>query len=624
MLIGLVLLLNVATWVLTFDNIRVSSRTGVLPVPNVEEPNRAVVRSFDRPLVVLVLDVSGSMITSDPKGQQADAVKNFLRLYHAMVQDVLKPGDRARLAVVLFATTAQVLEWPGAQGRREPFLVLPETEKALELAVDNALNGFIAKKGTNDPRQGWQTDYYEACKAVQSLLARSKDAGPPCVIFMTDGKDTPFVPFIPMESDQRERLLRELARNMTNLVRERYMDVPNAIALAEQAARALTTAGLAPPKGVSSGERLCDAPRDCVQTLGKVLAPCFSVAQNRLTLTPSARETREKMLHGLLRELARQDFALLGSLDKLPMIWEFIYLGTETPDVEFLTGLAHSLQRTEERWHLSYHGVLQCRTADQLQGSFMDILGQWLNLEARPLARGTDSFVVEPRTSGIALALQTSQKTAAVQMLGPNNERIALTQCVTENGKVSWFGAVGKPSSGLWRIDPAGEADGGTIWARQRYRWDFGGVPKRLSPLRRSSVISLRVYDVADGLPVPASGLYTPSSLPALIEARLSPPGGAVIRLPLVAERDAQQNVIGYTNSLPPLPQGGEGKLAFETVLSGLTFVGTATPLPPQTAKSEINLMAFVDLQLQTEQGQPTASLDFQRVVPGMAYKGAR
>jgi len=322
--------------------------------------------------------------------------------------------------------------------------------------------------------------------------------------------------------------------------------------------------------------------------------------------------------------MARQDFALSGSSERLPMIWEFIYLGSKSDDVDALGALARPLARPEDRWHLPYKGVLHCRLADQLQGSFMEILSQWLNLEGRPLAAGTGSFVIEPRTTGLGLALQTDSKVTTVQMVGPNNERVEMTRCASTQGKTSWFSAVNRPSSGLWHIEPAGDIANGTVWARQRYRWYFGGVPSQLSPLCRYATVSLQVYDMVSGLPVPPTSLYQATSLPAAVDVQVSRSGNPTVALTLKADRDASGSIVSYTNSLPELPQTGVGKLVLQARLSGLVFSGTAAPIPPQPATTEVSLASYVDFQLQSEDGQPTAALNFQRLVPGMTSGGSR
>ena len=150
----------------------------VEPAPAPEAGVVSAVPRLISPQAILVLDVSGSMRDSDPLHLQTEAVRQFYRLYSALSREVLGLGEHARIAVVLFSTIAQTIDWTG---RGEPWLTVSEENQP---AFDRVVARYLGEVGS-EPRIGQDTDYLAAISRVDRLA--SGLTSPPAILFLTDG-----------------------------------------------------------------------------------------------------------------------------------------------------------------------------------------------------------------------------------------------------------------------------------------------------------------------------------------------------------------------------------------------------------------------------------------------------
>ena len=147
--------------------------------------NQASLPQFPRivsPHAVLVLDVSGSMHASDPLHLQTEAVLQFFNVYRDLACEMLGERDRARMAVVLFSSIAQTIDW---NGKHDPWLDISGADS------DEIREVIVHYLGRSDlePRVGQDTDYFAALEEVQRLVDDLDS--PPAVMFMTDGRNEP-------------------------------------------------------------------------------------------------------------------------------------------------------------------------------------------------------------------------------------------------------------------------------------------------------------------------------------------------------------------------------------------------------------------------------------------------
>src|SRR5262249_15611913 len=106
------------------------------------------------------------------------------------------------IAVVLFATIAQTIDW---RGNQDPWLEVSSANTSL---FEGAVQEYLGRRG-NEPRKGQETDYRTALEDVHRLCEGL--TSPPFIIFMTDGGNEPHFLFTKGTDDaQRQRQLASL------------------------------------------------------------------------------------------------------------------------------------------------------------------------------------------------------------------------------------------------------------------------------------------------------------------------------------------------------------------------------------------------------------------------------
>ena len=73
-----------------------------------------MLEAFRAPHAILVLDVSGSMQTSDPDHCEFEAARQFYAVYRDLSKEMLPRGDSAQIALIVCSTLAQVVDWDGS------------------------------------------------------------------------------------------------------------------------------------------------------------------------------------------------------------------------------------------------------------------------------------------------------------------------------------------------------------------------------------------------------------------------------------------------------------------------------------------------------------------------------
>ncbi len=582
-----------------------------------EPPKFDSMRRIDSPLAILVLDLSGSMNRNDPDRLQAEAVRNFLRLYQTMVADTLKHGESARVAVVLFGTAAQTLLWPPASGADPRFLNIPKDPAELDRLADQSIMPYLSGSGNIDPRAGENTDYYAAVHEIESLMQAPGIVSPPCVLFMTDGADNPFFDFSATSQSDRERLAREFAEGVTAAISKDYADRPDLVKLAQTAAGRLTTSTATPLHGVSQGSLLWDPMKDYVRELGPTLR---GYAQKRPTPSRAGAASRLGAIQKAVAALSARQFGVAGvesAKAKAPMVWNFLYLGKDREGLAPLRSLAAPLASAADHWGLPNGGVVHCQGANQLQLSFLETLGGWLSLDSAPLAAGASTFTVDPKTAGLGVVVDADSATGVVVLESPGGTRHTLQASGSSGGLSTWFGSLGKPEAGIWKIRAGAGIRGGKVWARQRYVWAFCDLPRHYSPLMGSREVFLRVYDTESHESTNAVAIYEPSSLPPTVGADLIMPDGTHRPFSMEARKDASGAFTGFAGALPPATgvQQGMGKAIAR--IRGLTYLGSSTPLPERTMEAKLTF-SVLDFQLQSREGAPCGGIILKHVLPGM------
>jgi hypothetical protein len=502
------------------------------------------------PHAILVLDVSGSMQTSDPKRWQALAVEQFYTAYRDLAREITPPGEPARIAVILFSTLAQVMDWDGTG---MPWL---------EVSRDNSDRFFSAVRAgigsaSKDARSGQDTDYLAALTEV----ARLADGlpSPPAVIFVTDGGNEPHGLFTPaLTRAERERLFPEAIKASRLLDdieagRYRYLRLPGASAFDR--------------RQFGLGQR---------QLHGELLERTRRAAGDALTA------------------LQTQRFWLSEEHPATPLFWLPVFLdaGAEPAgeiDVrELLVGHA-----ANGAWDAK-PDFLVCRDARDLSGQFISALAAWLRMarrEVEPMAGGVQ---VPADSLAFALSVETERAGSHFDLVS-GNRRLPLT------GRDGVWAGV-SPGGGEWRFETDGRSvRGGMMFYRPRYRWILH-APRLQTVDGQSDTIPVELYllSIENGKPVVAATVY--SEFPAELPVRaIFQPDGQTISFRLArAEVSADAAYRGWL----PLNGRMSGSSEITVDLSELARHGIA--VESQTLFHRVELRSALRATVTTADGKPS------------------
>jgi hypothetical protein len=507
------------------------------------------------PHAILILDVSASMKTSDPNRFQAEATLQFVRLYRDLSAEVLRKGEHPRLAVVLFATLAQTIDW---RGNGDPWLELTD---ASEEAVKNLAELYLGGD-SSDTRAGQDTDYLAAIAEVSRL---AKDLpSPPVVLFMTDGLYDPhplFSPIVPFE--ERQRL---------------------ASGLGEKAAAAVVDA----EKGkyrllrLSGTDRLFDTRLFGVDRMK--LPPAYAAK------TPDAiREARTALLS--------RRYPWPEENRGVCLLWAPVFLGPMAHAAEHDVSSVLSSETACGPWksHVAF-----LRDPKDLASEFGSALGEWFRLHEQPLLAGARSLQLPSDTRSFAMLARTER----------NGSRFVMTSDTTTVplvGRGAQWAGVGR-GGGTWSFKTdGGSVAGGRLFIRPRYVWALRS-PEWLRTAGKSDNLEIDLFllSTEDGNPVDAGKVY--SNLPAEIPIRVTPPSGSAFAG--VMTRSAERKASG--EEVAPAYRGrvaigqtvtfGRAKIAAD--LSPLA--GARIPLSTPSIFADVDIRPSFRIRLQDPSGKET------------------
>jgi hypothetical protein len=418
----------------------------------VELPQLESLRS---PHAILVLDVSGSMPTSDPERCEFESARQFYAVYRDLSKETLLKGDTPHIALIVFSTLAQVVDW---NGNGEAWLTADDAHTGQFLEV---LARYLGNTG-KDPRTGQDTDYMAALNEVMRL-----DRGmpsPPAVLFLTDGKNEPHPLFSPAATaeDRRAEYPELWERN-----RE----------LLEQ-----IDAGQYRFVNGKTGESF-----DRRKAGVKLLKP--SAAQ----LAGSRDAVR-----GALAELQRQRFFLSARQPAAPLMWQPLFLGTEeVAEARDLLGAGEN-------------PFVAVSDARELPAKFIGALSTWLHLAPRDVRSGTQRLQVPADTQAFALTVETKGSGDRFVLRSGSRE------VVLAGAHGVWAGVAG--GGGDWEIQSnAGAIQSGHVYLRPRYEWVLH-APRSQTIARADEPVRLELYllSLDTGGKVDAGAVYPnlPASLP--------------------------------------------------------------------------------------------------------------
>jgi|GEM_PF-6910592 len=313
------------------------------------------------PHAILVLDVSGSMRQSDPRHMQSAAVHEFFHVYRELSREIVGNESSAKIAVVLFSTVAQVVDWGDNAG---PWLAATDEN---EVRFAKVIDGFLGN-GAIDRRTGGNTDYLAALFEIRRLTDSLPSA--PAVVFMTDGKYEPNPLFTPEYDLDRRRM--------------------HAPAQFDHYANTIKQV-------LEGGMRRLDV-------TGRTLPAIFSGTPGSSTVefSPDELATRSEKVKEIRTELLGRRYDGLGTE------WSVVFLNSAaTPDE---VGNARALLAGADP-----SSFADCTRPTDMVGAFIQSIARWFGLRERQLRAA--SFDAPPETEALAIHVSTDPAATGAQLV---------------------------------------------------------------------------------------------------------------------------------------------------------------------------------------------------------------
>jgi len=455
------------------------------PPVNMSEPEFPDIDRLMNPHAILVLDVSGSMQSSDPKHLQSEAVRQFFDIYRELSKEIVGKAEEAKLAIVLFSTIAQVIDWTG---NGEAWLPITETNRTqLETVIDT----HLGRVGDKDPRRGRDTDYLAALEEIDRLIREKNDGNtPPAVVFMTDGLYDPhpfFSPLLPL--DQRTEAVKG---KDTPAINQLFEQRQNTIQSVVDGHYRFLSARANPVKPVFDTRPL------------NVEGLVFN--QATLASYPAAVALAHERL------LSRR-FWLSSSHPSVTLLWSAVFLGGQNPETvdkarELLTSTV-----TSGPW-AGHEGFIRCSEASDLTAEFVHVLADWFRLRKLQLAVGHKEIQIPQETQAFATVLTTDRDVNSCTLRSGRK-----TVQLNGNGRV-WAGVI--RGGGHWSLDAEiGKAKSWNVFLRPRYEWVLHAA--NILPFTSSGdavlPTQLLLYSLESGSPAMAEEVFgdLPAELPLSI-----------------------------------------------------------------------------------------------------------
>lgn len=426
------------------------ARTAIGPALHTEVVEPVTLES---PYAILVLDVSGSMKQSDPQHMQSTAVHEFFHIYRRLSREVVGRGSAAKVAVVLFSTVAQTIDWGGEAG---PWLSATEENEA---RFSRVIDGYLGNDGV-EPRTGGNTDYLAALIEVQRLAGPLPTA--PTVVFMTDGEYEPNPLFTPdYELDNR---------------------------------RAHSAAQFDQNRDVIA--RVIEGRMRLLDGTAAQLPVIFSgtPGSTAVKFTPEELAARAEKVRGVGAGLFGRRYGGRA------MEWSVVFLNTAaTPEQ---VDNARALLAGPDPSTFS-----NCSRAGDMVDAYVRSLTRWFGLRQGELRE--PSFQAPPQTEALAIQVSTDPSATGVQL-------ICDSQVTPLNGRDGeWTGVVARPGRCEIHVD-GGKFRGGHLYAKPRFDWVLGYPRNVLVGNKAADVpIDVQLYSLKEHRAVDAK-LYSdlPESLP--------------------------------------------------------------------------------------------------------------
>jgi hypothetical protein len=522
------------------------------------------------PSAILVLDVSGSMgLTgrpSDPDRLQTVATLRFFDTYLKISQEILAEDDEAGIAVVLFGTVAQTIDW------EDGALFLPVTEQNrshFQDVIEHYLGAPRGRPGDNlpDPRRSQDSDYAAALVAVEELVDGLTT--PPAVLFMTDGMMVIHPCFTP--------LLDEDARSGLRGCRDGIV---------------------APPRLSATDLSAIFNRRDGERPINKVDVPA--------NVDPEA-EFLQRMQRLMARRFPDPAGGSGGLEQQAPLAWFPMHLDIRGRhhDQREVGRLLDSDDTSRLYWDLP-EGMIHCPTADEMVHQFVTALVRWLRLFERPLAPDETRFQLPNGARTLVVQVESEQPVQAVRLV-QNSRSIDLAG----QGRF-WSGVVTGDCTGQWVLTTAG-----TIGVNVTVFYSLGHDWALTAPAicaedaeGRNPEAHLSLCRKDDQVPVAATDMF--GNLPAVLPGAIHPSGAPPLALEFhrVAADGASRGQ-AYMAEIP-VAEIREGQARITIELGALHEIGV--PVQRQELSRTVTIESRTYIVIQDHQDRRTDRIQLENV----------
>ena len=496
-----------------------------------------------RRLIVLVMDVSGSMAKTDASFEQNRAAALSLQIYYHMARIALPRSDPPDLAVILYSSVAQ----PLALGRT-PWTTVGSVEELEGLQDD--LRQVLAKKqpidSEDDPRRGYHTDHLAAARATGRLLQKYRqeygESVSACVLFMTDGLYDP-CPFADasLTAEQRKANLSgffDRVKKAANSSQMAHGDVLEEIR--------------------EEYEDLLVRAADCgpIQ-VDRVQQEMFPVSG----LWRAVREHVPASAHTRYAEFV-DDLPTGSGGDGIWFVDECRLLKGDLFQAIFLDQDSPDPQPTPDG------RAVRVQHAEGLLPSYAQVIASWLNLHSCRI-ESENSFYIEPASNVLAVVLNSNTMPATLRF---NNQSYEF-----ESG----LALIPRPGAGMWRVADCSTDTRIHAYANSPYRWVFFKRPcNGYSHLDPPPELSVALFNLEDKTIASPEALY--SDYPPHLKCRLEFPGGMQATTPLAWSSEDTT----YVGSLPTPDDMHTGPVTLGVTISDLQLEGGQSARPVEIATS--------------------------------------
>jgi hypothetical protein len=497
--------------------------------------------AFERlrsPHAILVLDVSGSMKVSDPSHLQSEAVLQFYSVYRDLAREILAKGDAAQVAVVLFGTIAQTIDW---LGNGDPWLDVSATNTA---TFRDAVDQYLGHPGT-EPRTSQETDYLAAMDEVHRVVDGLPS--PPAILFMTDGGNDPHILFTPgVPASQKAARLGALSGHQRQVFED-----------------------------VASGRRRWLRPKSATPIFNR-RAEGFDPA----ALTSAQMAVVRPSIGLAVSDLLARRYPFSGEHADAPPFWATVFLRGDSNAVsgaddvrELLAGPSVSGPWGDKR------RFMECQDARQLPGFFVGQLADWLRLRELPVAPKSQGLQLPADTQAFAVTLETASG-------GGHLDLSSSGRVVPLSGRDGLWAGVAS-GGGTWRFQgDGGEVKRGRLFLRPRYEWGLS-VPSRVSITGPKGNLDVRLFlfSLEEEKPVAAVRIYP--DLPAALPMRIRM-GGADHESECRRVTNGDPGSAAYEGSVP-IDSGAPRQVSVEINLAPLRQHGISVSADRLSATAEIH-----------------------------------